>query len=604
MVMLPKPGKDHSRVRGWRPIVLANTVGKLGEKIIAQELQEREGLWHEGAFAGRKGRGAMDSVMLMNMIMEKHPEGEIIGRDAQSAFNTLRRERVREILHAQGWLGRWIDDWLAPREFELEVDGRVLGRTRMTGGTPQGSPLSPALFTIYMSDVIWNAEMKLKKRRHMELRQERRTRYWPLSFIDDVNGVNVGGEKEVDEALIEAGNEAGIRWDREKNWKGKHGKHLGVIMGDQRRHQKYRTQRAKAAWDMVRRLGKLAAISKRRIITQQILPILTYGCELYVEPSEQQRRLAAECQRWVVGAYRGSNGRKVAELTGIGELGNVMLCKRIRWAASVYARNIPALREIAEPIIREWVEEDAELRWMGGRVMGERRIRVEALEEGRVEEWSDGSRMENRAAAATTTRAEYLGEVATVADAEELGVSLAWEDYDTVALDSKGVIQRIQGLQDQQPRSWIEERLVRQMVERPRTLMWVKGHNGTVGNERADARAKEEVERGKRMHKPDIVTPAGIRQDHRPHAGAPAHLKWNRAAIRGLTYMITDKGPQAGWLKEIGKAEDARCPCDGWTVQNAAHLYLCPWVGDGKGRTRESIWKDEKWCEELARFIQ
>jgi len=42
----------------------------------------------------------------------------------------------------------------------------------------------------------------------------------------------VGSEKEIDRALTEAGNEAGIRWDHEKNWKGKNGKHLGVIMGD------------------------------------------------------------------------------------------------------------------------------------------------------------------------------------------------------------------------------------------------------------------------------------------------------------------------------------------------------------------------------------
>lgn len=29
MVMVPKPGKDHTVVKGWRPIVLANTIGKL-----------------------------------------------------------------------------------------------------------------------------------------------------------------------------------------------------------------------------------------------------------------------------------------------------------------------------------------------------------------------------------------------------------------------------------------------------------------------------------------------------------------------------------------------------------------------------------------------
>jgi len=305
---------------------------------------------------------------------------------------------------------------------------------------------------VCMSSVVWEAERKLKQRKHMEFRGDKRERYWPLSFIDDVNGVCVGNEKEVDRALQEAGAEAGIKWDREKDWKGKHGKHLGVIMGDKRRHQKYRAQKARAAWELVRRLGKLTAIGKKKIVIQQILPILIYGCEVYPEPSEQQQRLSAECQRWVVGAYRGSNQEKVEGLTGISELGRMMMCKRIRWAASVYGRHLPELREVAEPILREWIEEDAELRWMEG-VNGEREVKVVQLEEERVAEWTDGSRMEGRATAATRKKAEYLGTMATIADAEALGVSLAWEQHGVVALDSKGVMQRIQRLMQQQPRS-------------------------------------------------------------------------------------------------------------------------------------------------------
>jgi len=355
---------------------------------------------------------------------------------------------------------------------------------------------------------------------------------------------------------------------------------------------------------MVRRLSKLSPDSKRRVVTQQILPILTYGCELHYEPSEQQKRLAAQCQRWVVGAYTGSRGTKVEELTGISDLARMMMCKRIRWAASVYGRNMPELREIAEPILREWLEEDTVLRWLEGNTNGRREVKAEELDGERVQEWTDGSYMEGRAAAATRSRATYLGTMATIADAEELGVSMAWEEHDVVALDSMGVIQRILKLRDEQPRSWIEERLVRQMIGRPRTLMWVKGHDGVEGNERADARAKKGVKQGKRMHMPDIATPAGIRHAFRIHGKAPAHLKWNGTAVRGLAYMITDKGPQAGWLKEIGKVDDGSCPCDGWTVQNAAHLLSCPWVGDGKGRTREMLWEDEKWCEDLARFVQ
>jgi len=49
---------------------------------------------------------------------------------------------------------------------------------------------------------------------------------------------------------------------------------------------------------------------------------------------------------------------------------------------------------------------------------------------------TDGSR---RAAGGTWSRGMYLlGTLATVADAESIGVMLAWKEYDMVALDSQG----------------------------------------------------------------------------------------------------------------------------------------------------------------------
>jgi len=177
------------------------------------------------------------------------------------------------------------------------------------------------------------------------------------------------------------------------------------------------------------------------------------------------------------------------------------------------------------------------------------------LKKGRVEEWSDGSRADGRATGATWQKGLYLGEWATVVDAEEVGVLLGWESSNIVALDSQGVIQRIVNLQYRRPRSWTEELLVGQMQERPRTLMWVRGHQGVQGNEEADKRARREVKAGRRRQQAGVATLGGIKQEFPIYPRAPAHWGWSPAALKGLVYMVTDKGSQQQWLWEIGKAD-------------------------------------------------
>ena len=232
-----------------------------------------------------------------------------------------------------------------------------------------------------------------------------------------------------------------------------------------KKHWKFRTGRAEAAFNIIRRLTRLPPEEKRKVVVGQLIPILTYGSELHQKPPEEARRLGRKLARWVAMGYQGSNENKIKHITGIGKLETLTRTKRVRWAASVYARDEPELRPRAERILREELggEEDVILTWMGG---GERRAE-DVVQEGRRPKgtgYTDGSRMGGQAAAGTAESSIFLGSLATVMDAELLGIAGAWEEgYTVVKSDSQAAVKRCQNLASgvQEARSWIDERVIK-----------------------------------------------------------------------------------------------------------------------------------------------
>ena len=110
-----------------------------------------------------------------------------------------------------------------------------------------------------------------------------------------------------------------------------------------------------------------------------------------------------------------------------------------------------------------------------------------------------------------------------------------------------------------------------------------EGHTGVAGNDAADRKRvwQSTVEESGYSQ---TRSPAGIRQEYPIHP-KPKHLGWDRKSMKGLTYIMTDRGPLRSWLKKIGRREDDRC--DWGSIQNAAHLIRYPLVGDGKGRAED-----------------
>jgi len=139
----------------------------------------------------------------------------------------------------------------------------------------------------------------------------------------------------------------------------------------ERQYWKFRMGRAEAVFNIVRRLTRLPPQAKRKVVIGQLLPTLTYGSELHHEPTEETSRLAAKFARWVAMGYQGSSRQKIEDITGIGQLEVLTQRKRLRWAASVYARHEPELRPRAERILREELGEDVILKWMEGESRGD-----------------------------------------------------------------------------------------------------------------------------------------------------------------------------------------------------------------------------------------
>ena len=60
------------------------------------------------------------------------------------------------------WLS-WLERFMSPREFEVAWDGSVRGRGAATKGVPQGSPLSPVLFLVFMAPILEEMERRVKE---------------------------------------------------------------------------------------------------------------------------------------------------------------------------------------------------------------------------------------------------------------------------------------------------------------------------------------------------------------------------------------------------------------------------------------------------------
>ena len=183
-ILLEKPNKrDRTLVKSYRVISLLNCFGKVVEKLVAEKLSqycEAQEKLHKGQMGGRKHRSAIDAAAVMihkvhGIWKDKQIAGALL-MDVKGAFDYVSRtklvQRMRDLGIDDDLIG-WTKSFLTDRSVELVIDGFTNPRQEVESGIPQGSPVSPILFLIYISGVFSIIEDQLPQ-------------ITCLSFIDDL----------------------------------------------------------------------------------------------------------------------------------------------------------------------------------------------------------------------------------------------------------------------------------------------------------------------------------------------------------------------------------------------------------------------------------
>ncbi|KAK0135139.1 putative RNA-directed DNA polymerase from transposon X-element [Merluccius polli] len=166
LVPIPKKSRP-SEPADFRPVALTSHVMKVLERLVLAQLRPQvEAFLDPLQFAYQPLLGVDDAVTYLLQRVHMHLDGggdtvRITFFDFSSAFNTIQPLLMGEKLRGMGVNGgliTWVIDYLTGRPQVVRLGSILSDMVVSDVGAPQGTVLSPFLFTLYTTDFQYNAE--------------------------------------------------------------------------------------------------------------------------------------------------------------------------------------------------------------------------------------------------------------------------------------------------------------------------------------------------------------------------------------------------------------------------------------------------------------
>jgi hypothetical protein len=169
--MLPKPQKDSKQAKNYRPISLLSCLGKVLERILAWRIStylEAKKLLSTTQSGFRSHRMTAEQLLRLSeeshIAFKKHQTVAAVFLDAEAAFDRCWhngiRYKLKKNMKLPNRITRLLSSFITGRTLTVFYEGCLSQVVHLNAGTPQGSPLSPLIYIIYVNDYPESIQQK------------------------------------------------------------------------------------------------------------------------------------------------------------------------------------------------------------------------------------------------------------------------------------------------------------------------------------------------------------------------------------------------------------------------------------------------------------